>query len=311
MSEASVGYVLSYTNPDTDGVMSAFAVADLRKKAKGDQYTAMRFGALDAETRYVLEVLGMAPPTEVHLPIPNVPIALVDTHHPEQLPEGFPVEQVLFIYDHHPAGSPEAFPNASIRNEAVGAAATLIAEEYRAGMVTPEPDVASGLAAAIVSNTLNFHAPSTTSRDITAHQWLSELPGYRDVSYREMFEARSAIRDVATPDVLRSGTKVFQIGSHHVAIVQVEALGIESLIARGDFLSALAEVQASTNSKYGFFSGVDLDTGTTILAAVDNSTQNVIEKALGVSMAGGIARVNRILLRKTDLVPALTRLLDH
>lgn len=55
-------YVIGHRNPDTDSICSALAYAWL-KNQKGDaRYEAFRAGALNRETEFVLQRLGVAPP---------------------------------------------------------------------------------------------------------------------------------------------------------------------------------------------------------------------------------------------------------
>lgn len=54
--------VIGHKNPDTDSICSAIAYASLKNKLDGDNYVAMRAGAVNEETEYVLKYFGIAQP---------------------------------------------------------------------------------------------------------------------------------------------------------------------------------------------------------------------------------------------------------
>lgn len=55
-------YVIGHKNPDTDSVCSAIAYAHLKREITGDRYEARRAGAVNDETRYVLNKFGVEIP---------------------------------------------------------------------------------------------------------------------------------------------------------------------------------------------------------------------------------------------------------
>lgn len=54
-------YVIGHRNPDTDSICSAIAYAHL-KTALGEKVVPVRAGKINAETKYILDFLGMQPP---------------------------------------------------------------------------------------------------------------------------------------------------------------------------------------------------------------------------------------------------------
>ena len=127
MKNAVEGYILSYTNPDTDGVCSSIAYSIYMAK-KGLNYQVLCAGAINAETQYVLRLLHMdAPLCDVAYDAKKK-VVLMDTHHLSQLPHLVNAENVVRVFDHHPGGDDDVFVNATIDNRAIGAAASIIAQ---------------------------------------------------------------------------------------------------------------------------------------------------------------------------------------
>src|ERR1700732_4958958 len=110
--------IISYVNPDLDGVACAVALETLEHPI----WNARIAGRPDQETLFVLSTLGLPVPPALTTWDAVDAIWLVDTHHPKQLPEDLPAKLVTRITDHHPGGSPEKYTSAEVTNEKVGAA---------------------------------------------------------------------------------------------------------------------------------------------------------------------------------------------
>lgn len=303
-------YVFGYVNPDTDGVCSAIAYSELFRRASDENCQAVVFGRINAETEFVLRHFGANPPPVVSaLPADSLFI-IVDTHHPNQLPANINLKAVIEIFDHHPAGSPLAFPNARIHNESVGAVATLIAERMFSQDQIPSKTIAGLLASAIVSNTLNFVAPSTTSRDRASFSWLCQYVQVDSHFVGAMFDARSTIAQEATEQLLSSDYKQFEWCGVSVGICQLEVADAEQVIQRPTLFESLSRFRNSHGLNHLVFNVIDLSRATSTLCAFEEQTQDLLEKATGLTFAKGLAHSPRVLLRKTDLVPLLQTLLS-
>ena len=55
MEQNTKVYVIGHKNPDTDSICSAIAYANLKRILTGEEYTAVRAGRINEETKYVLE----------------------------------------------------------------------------------------------------------------------------------------------------------------------------------------------------------------------------------------------------------------
>jgi manganese-dependent inorganic pyrophosphatase len=299
------GYVFSYVNPDTDGVASAIGYTFLRRARDDVRFQPLIWGDLNAETTLVLAHFHASAPAQGRDLPPDADLVLVDTHHPAQLASQVNPQRVVEIIDHHPGGSPEAFPNAIIQNETVGAAATLLVERIVRHNLQPGPIISGLLAAAIVSNTYNLVAPSTTIRDREALDWLSQHCDFDDSLPGRMMQAASATAGRDTSDLMIHNYKNFQLGSLSIGIVQIETTLPVDILTRADLQSALADLRSKEQVDHVLLSVIDLAGAQTHLITDSQDSKQLMEQALEVSFTGGIATVPRILMRKTDLVPGL------
>ena len=302
--------VLSYRNPDTDGVIGSLAFSYVKEIGR-EHYSPVMLGVLDGETQYVLQNCNLDAPNTVQAIDYECRIALVDTHHVSQLPDGLLPEHVCEIIDHHSGGNPERFVNARIQNEVVGAVCTLIAEEMRSQNIYPPPRLAKAMGFAIVSNTLNFAAPSTTNRDRQAFAWLSEIAQIASEEIGQMFRARSELSGRDPYTILQDNSKKFIFGEHSIIISQIEAANVEAMFDNSQTESILRQLRAKEDVQYVVVSMVDPIKQKTIIRVADEQTRILLTRAMNIDFQGFRAEVNRIMLRKTDFIPQIQACLTH
>ena len=308
MAVVKPGYVFSYVNPDTDGVACSLAYAALRTQEDNSVFVPLIWGNINAETKLVLDNFNIASPRACDELDPTASVVLVDTHHPRQLSPKVNLLKVVEIIDHHPAGEPEAFPNARIQNEAVGAAATLLAERFMQLATLPQPETAGVLAAAIVSNTYDMASPSTTARDHAALAWLKQYTNFDPKLPERMLASLSSTQGMTTRELLGQNYKAFRVGPRMLGIVQIETALPFDVLNRPDLLAELSALRGE-EAHVILLSVVDLATGTTKLVVPDQDTRELAEAALGFRFEGNQTAVPRLLMRKTDLVPGFEKYL--
>lgn len=295
--------VLSYKNPDTDGVACSIGMATLLT-TEDEKWEPMVIGAIGKETQYVLQKTGISIPEEISSFDDVERIVLVDTHHIAQLPEHFPCEKVTLIIDHHPNGNDEAFPNAKIINEKIGAAASIVAEKLiKKGL--PDADVTLMLGCAIISNTLNFTAPSTAEYDCEMFEKVNDIVVVPEQVINEMFEKRSSILKEDIYDALNSDFKIFETEVGSVGISQIEAYNLDDMIDIQQAVAALEKIAKERKLEYCMFNGVDIKTQKSIVLAANSDSADLICKIFNIDQYAAPIKFDRILLRKTDFVPPL------
>lgn len=291
--------VTSYVNPDLDGVACAIVVADTEPGGWRPSIS----GHVNEETKVVLRALRLSPPSTVTNWDDVTRIWLVDTHHLSQLPATLPAERVTHVVDHHTGGDPAAFPNAAIQNEAVGAAATLIAERQLDRLSLSNVTL---LQCAILSNTLEFRAPATSERDRAAFDALRDRQELDPTLRAAMRAARQRVLQLPTWDLLLSDVKHFQTRRGRVVVSQIEAEGGCEVLSRDDLAAALSRLAADNSATAAVINLVDPAEGRSAVLTTDPALHGLLAKSLGVCpSANYVLFVDRVLQRKTDIVPAL------
>jgi len=300
---SNINYVLSYINPDTDGIACSIAMAKLLS-SENEKWVPGFFGAIGEETLFVLDSL--------EIPIPEGDISLneaekivlVDTHHKAQLPEEFPYSKVVAVIDHHPNGNDELFPAADIKNQKVGAAASLVAELYLERGID-DKSVLKLLAYAILSNTLNFCAPSSSEFDQNIFRRISDIVPIDEALTDKMFEHRSLVLKKDIYVALCTDFKVFETQKGKVGISQIEAYNLERLVDISECADALQRIAAEKKLDFCLFNGVDIKLKKSIVITGNKQSQELLCTLFQLKECREFQIFDRILLRKTDFIPKL------
>ena len=298
---SKINIVTSYINPDTDGIACSIAMAKMLSRT-GEQWFPVTFGLIGDETKFVLQNLGISKPKTLSSFVDVDQITLVDTHHKSQLPQDFPFEKVKTIIDHHPNGDDELFPSATITNEKTGAAASIVAKSLFEQQLI-DTLMLRLLGFAILSNTLNFSAPSTTDFDRHIYAKIESITPISEDLINKMFEQRSAILKEDIYTALCADFKVFDTKSGKVGIAQIEAYNLEKLIDAPKTIPTLARIAYEKGLELCFFNGVDIKTKRSAVLAANCESANLLCKIFKLDNYEIPQRFDRILLRKTDFVP--------
>jgi manganese-dependent inorganic pyrophosphatase len=300
-----ITYTTTYPNPDTDGTVCSVVFAEYLRQSKGKIVEAVIKGQFNNETLFVLELFSENTPRKVESCDEADEIFLFDTHHVVQVNGYLDCSKVQGIVDHHIGGNPEAFSKALIVNEKVGAAATILTEQFRDCHYKVPPLHAGLLYAAIISNTLNFTAPTTSQRDKNAANWLAKIIHMPDDLPHGMFEARSAFGSLSTISLLEADCKRFSLGGQDIAISQIEGVGIAELLNRKDLISNVVCLASSLKTEFVLLIAIDIIEKKTTIITANEKVETILSRALGLTFENGKVTVDRILLRKSDFIPAL------
>ena len=302
--DSEKNYVTSYINPDMDGAACSIALARLLSQPGERAYVPVVFGNISDETSFVLRHLGIDAPSAVCCLANARSVALVDTHHRVQLPDSFPFDKVELIIDHHTNGDDPLFPNAAITNRRIGAAASIVADMYFSKGIVDQKMLPL-LGFAILSNTLNFSAPSTSDFDTQVFSRIEGLFPFDEKVISEMFLRRASVLKSGLTAALLSDFKVFETKRATVGIAQLEAYELMSQIDVEEVRRSLSQIATEKGIQYCMFNGVDIKVKKSIVVCANDDTAKLASEALKTAFLGCCATFDRILLRKTDFVPLL------
>ncbi|MDP1826805.1 MAG: manganese-dependent inorganic pyrophosphatase [Archangium sp.] len=303
-------YVIGHRSPDTDSVCSAIAYAALKQQLGEQNVRPARAGELNAETRFVLRHFEVPAP-ELLVDAAGVNLILVDHNEVGQALPHLEQANILEIWEHHRLGDLRLPRPIVFHCEPVGATATLISELHFVRGVVPARAMAGLMLSAILSDTLGFRSPTTTTRDRDAVARLAPLAGIeRPAAFgEELLRVKLEAAERKSPaQLVGDDFKEFVMGGRRVGISQVEVFRAGALAARK--AAILGELRARREAA-GLAQAIFM-----ITSVADQSSElwfvgekpEQFEQAFGALEDGGVV-VPGCMSRKQQVVPRLEAVL--
>ncbi|MBS4210304.1 manganese-dependent inorganic pyrophosphatase [Bacillus sp. FJAT-50079] len=303
--------IFGHKNPDTDTICSAIVYADVKTKL-GMNVEAVRLGEVNGETQYALDHFEVAAPRLVETVAEETnQVILVDHNERQQSVADIEKVRVVEVIDHHRIANFETSDPLYFRAEPVGCTATILNKIYKENGLEIDKKMAGLMLSAIISDSLLFKSPTCTEEDIVAAKELAEIAGVDADQYGlEMLKAGADVSGKTVEQLLSLDAKEFNMGSAKVEIAQVNAVGVEDVLAReAEIEAALAEVVAEKGLDLFLFVVTDILTNDSTAIAVGHSSE-AVEKAFGVTLENKKALLKGIVSRKKQIVPPLTEALS-
>lgn len=296
-------YIIGHKNPDTDTVVSAIALAECKN------HTPAIANSVNKETAFVLERFGFETPRLISKEEKKV--IIVDVNEPSQISEDIKNEEIIGVIDHHKLGGLTTVEPISIRIEPVGSTSTVIANIFNEEKITISQEIASILLAGIVSDTLNFHCPTTTDKDIETAKLLNKIADI-DINElaSEMFKAKSDLSGVSPKELVDSDYKMFDIKGKKVGMAVFETVDpAPALRKKDDILKVLIEKKKNESLDYLFFAVIDILKEIAYFVTASEEDKSLISKALNIKEEGGGLISPGTVSRKKQMIPAIEKAL--
>jgi manganese-dependent inorganic pyrophosphatase len=296
--------VTSYLNPDLDGIACMRAYAEYLQ-IKGQHAIPAFFGTPQRDAEYVIKEFSIGGLLQGHAHLASQ-IILVDASDASRLPPEIHPDHVIEVIDHRKINDAHIFPTAKVEIELVGACATIIAEKFMQEKLTISTESAMLLYAAIISNTIEFKAKITTTRDKKAATWLRDQVDIPLHFTHDLFAYKSDI-GATLKEVLKNDMKLVKYhDGTNVGIAQLEIVESEKLVnERLQEIEEVLLVEAKEKSlDIVFLTCVDVMEECNTFVAVDEISRKLLEETLGITFSGKTARRKGILMRK-EIAPML------
>jgi manganese-dependent inorganic pyrophosphatase len=295
--------VFGHKSPDTDTVVSAIAVADLKSKT-GLQAKPVTLGELNPETKFILDKFGVAAP-EVTTSVAGQKVIIVDTSDLTQCPDDLKQAEILGIVDHHKLGDVTTPNPLEMWVWPVGCTCTVIKSMYDFYGVEVPKGIAGAMLCAILSDTVMFKSPTCTDKDKEAANALAKIAGVTDLMGlgMEMFKVKSAVEGTPVRELVFRDYKDFNMSGTKVGIGQLEVVDLSILDkVKGDLLADIKKLKGEKGNHSVFLLLTDImKEGSEMLIASDDP--KVVEKAFGVKVDGETVWLKGVMSRKKQVVP--------
>jgi manganese-dependent inorganic pyrophosphatase len=299
--------VVGHANPDTDSVTSAIALAALLNAQGMEAKACMQIAAADLnpESTTVLKRFGLAAP-EMLDDAAGKEIALVDFSDLAQGPANLDSAELVAVVDHHKIGDVTTNNPILFRAEPVGCTCTVLNKMFKEAGVAIPKDIAGGMLAAILSDTVNFKSPTCTEDDKVAVNDLKAVAGVADTEelFMEMLKAKSAVDGVPAKDLLFRDYKDFDMKGNKVGVGQLELATLDQVAAiREALVGAMEEVKADGRHTVLLMLTDVVKEGTDLVVLSDDPA--LIEKAFDTKLDGNCMWIPGMMSRKKQTVPNL------
>lgn len=232
-------------------------------------------------------------------------LVLVDHNEKSQAVDGIEEADILEVIDHHRVGDIQSVNPIYFRNEPVGATSTLISIMFREKGQTPTVPISSLMLAGIMSDTMIFRSPTTTSRDREMANWLAGLSGLDMEKWgREIFSVASPSTGVEPARLITHDLKEYTFGKTSFAVAQIETADLPVLLEQTTALrQAMDDLAAQRGYELFFLMLTDIFMGGSQLLVAGE------KKAAGAAMFGATENteifLNGIMSRKKQVIPAI------
>ena len=164
-------------------------------------------------------------------------VILVDHNELSQSVDGLEEASILEIIDHHNLGSIGTSMPINFRCMPVGSTCTIIYKLFQEANVKIPSDIAGIMLSGILSDTLLFKSPTTTSLDIEVGNALALIckEDIQEYGYK-MFRAASSVYGMNVSDIIHTDLKTFKFGDRNVAIGQVMTMDFDDIARKQDEL---------------------------------------------------------------------------
>ena len=236
-------------------------------------------------------------------------VILVDHNQQSQSVDGIEEANILEVIDHHNLGTIGTSMPINFRCMPVGCTCTIIYKLYQEAGIKIPKDIAGIMLSAILSDTLLFKSPTTTSLDKEVGEELAKIAGVDILEYgTKMFKAASSVAGLSVDEIIHNDMKTFKYGDSNMAIGQVVTMDFDELLKRKDeIVSELNNMTQFGNFSVSLLFVTDIIKNGSYLFFNDSS-ENILEEAYGISHAIQGVYLDGVVSRKKQMLPPLLEL---
>jgi manganese-dependent inorganic pyrophosphatase len=300
-------YIAGHKSPDLDSVMGSISYAYLKSQVDTKhKFQPVITGELNLETKYILDKYDLAPPDQMDS-LSGKSVILVDHNEAYQAIDGLAEAEILEIIDHHKMSFDYHAP-IKIIVEPIGSSCSVIFKMFKAEQVDIPQNIAAGMLAAVLTDTVITKSPTTTRQDREIIPQLSDIAGIDDWHEygMEIFKVRSSVSDKTDEEIIVSDYKDFEIGGSKFGIGQVETVDITEFDDRKqDLLDALQSKRSHENyhTIILFITDILAEESTFLIASTD---EDKVARAFGTTCKDH-QFIAPVMSRKKQVVPSLMK----
>ncbi|MES3005068.1 MAG: manganese-dependent inorganic pyrophosphatase [Patescibacteria group bacterium] len=301
--------VFGHISPDTDATGSAILWAWYLNNHTSNKGTPYVLGQLNKETSFVLRKWGITEPEFLENLSSDDEVVIVDTNNPQELPTNVNEAKIVQIIDHHLlVGGLTTKGPIEVTMRPLACTATVIHGLMGETAHNLPKEIAGLMLSCILSDTLAFRSPTTTSHDKDVAEKLAKELGIDITEYsNEMFKAKSDVSDFTDTGLIHIDSKKYAVGDKNFRVSVVETTDADSILARKDgiveAIKTLVTEEADVDDVLFFITDILKEEATVF--TYNELTKGIVEASFGVTVEGDTEVLPGILSRKKQILPVL------
>ncbi len=299
--------VFGHKAPDTDSTGSPL-IWEWFLNHTGIEAKAALLGAPNTEAAFVAKRWGFDLPDVIDDVEDDQKCVIVDTNNPAELPANINNADVLAIIDHHKlAGGLETKNPINITIRPLACTATIM-HEMMGDKAADMPEGVKGLMlSCILSDTLAFRSPTTTSMDKELAETLAaDLKIDLEAYASEMFEAKSDVSAFSDAELLRMDSKEYGVDGKKFRVSVLETTAPKIILDRQkSIMETMPKVAKEDGVDEVLLFVVDILNEEATMFIPNDVVKSVAEKSFDAIVEGDSVVLPGIMSRKKQIIPNL------
>ena len=300
--------IFGHKNPDTDSICSAMVKERLNIKNGHNNSKAKRLGAINKETKYVLDYLKLEAPELIESVEEGQKVILVDHNEFSQSVNGIENAKIIGVVDHHRIANFETSEPLYYNARPYGCTCTILYKDFVEKGLEISKEDAILMASAIISDTLLLKSPTTTKHDVKALEELEKIAGIDIKEYGlEMLKAGTDLNEFSEDELINLDAKIIEKNGEKIIIAQVNTISIDDVLKRQE---KLEEEKNKTIEEKGLslfvFTITDILNSNSKLIVLGKKA-SVTEKAFEKKLENNTMFLEGVVSRKKQILPNIDK----
>jgi manganese-dependent inorganic pyrophosphatase len=303
--------VFGHISPDTDATVSAIVWAWYMNTFSSNKAEAYVLGSLNKETSFVLNRWDIAEPQLLESVNDDDEVVIVDTNNPQELLQNINNASIIQIIDHHKlTGGLISKRPIDIHIKPLASTATVMYDLMGHHVENLPENIEGLILSSILSDTLAFRSPTTTSHDKNIAEKLAHKLNINIEEYSmEMFNAKSDLSDFTDTGLVHLDSKKSVVGDKNIRVSVVETMNTKTVLDRLEGIKAAINTvlkdEDDTDGILFFIIDILKEESTVII--YDQFIKNLVSSSFEVEVKDGeeLKLLPGIISRKKQIIPML------
>ncbi|MGX9351359.1 manganese-dependent inorganic pyrophosphatase [Shimia sp. W99] len=298
--------VFGHKSPDTDSTGSPIIWAWYLNEVKGTPAEAKLLGEPNTEAAWLLNRWDLPKPAIISDVEDDAAVVIVDTNNPAELPANINGADVQAIIDHHKlVGGLETKGPIDITIRPVACTATIMHDLM--GDVDMPDWIKGTMLACILSDTLEYRSPTTTTHDKAVAEKLAADLGINVSEYAaEMFAAKSDVSSFSDAELLRMDSKEYEVEGTKFRVSVLETTSPATVLDRkASLMDTMTSVASEDGVDQVLLFVVDILNEESTLLVPNDLVKTVAKKSFDADASGDAVVLPGVVSRKKQIIPNL------